>query len=263
MRFRALAWCVVVCLATAICAIGSDSSRAAQRKPASSLASKGAKKAAVAAGRDDFSEDQVDGIISASVDDLWAKTDYYWHRGDYPRIIALDRIIVELDPHFMEPYSVGGWLMESDGDNASAEAFYKLGVANNQDSSYMYYYLAAFYFNTLKNYAAAAKVSSEAVAKTDADINDWRMLAHAYEKNRQLNDALHTWKTIKQKWPDGAAVDLNLARVQRLVDAANASVSGSAGDAAPASAASGASAPSNGSSGKAPHPANDNPVISF
>jgi len=168
-----------------------------------------------------YSQDQVDGIMSACEDSLWDKTDYYWHHGDYPRIVAIDRLITEIDPRFMEPYSTGGWLIESMGDNANAEAYYKLGVSRNQDSSYLYYMLEAFYFNTLKDYSDAVKVGEIDITKPDADVNDWRMLAHSYEKNKQLDKALLTWKTIKAKYPTAVAVDLNLERVQKLVDSKN------------------------------------------
>ena len=158
------------------------------------------------------------------VDHIWAKADIYWHHGDYPRIIALDRLIAEIDPHFLEPYAVGGWLMESMGDNANAEKFYRLGVANNPDESYAYYNLAAFYMNTLKNYKATIATEEKGVHCKAATVNDWRMLAHAYEKNGQLDEALATWKQIKQLFPNANNVDHNLARVQSLIDNRKAGV---------------------------------------
>ncbi|MDR3710210.1 MAG: hypothetical protein P4L33_18090 [Capsulimonadaceae bacterium] len=243
MSIRLLALSAFVAVLAFVCMLGACSRTYAAPKPAKP----------VAPVAKEFSQDQVDGIVSALVDDLWAKADYYWHRGDYPRIIALDRIIVEADPQFMEPYSVGGWLMESDGDLKDAESFYKLGVARNQDSCYMYYNLAAFYFGTLKNYAAAVKVGEQEVRKSDADINDWRMLAHSYEKNHQLDQALATWRTIKTKWPNGTAVDVNLLRVERLVQAKSGAIQTDGGSAS-------ANAPAPKPSQPVP---GDNPVLSL
>ena len=197
MRVRILALAAFLAIGTC-CACGSAGATPAQKA---------------------YDADQVSGIVDEVVDGLWAKTDYYWHKGDYPRIIALDRIIVEADPSFMEPYAVGGWLMESDGDLADAESFYKLGCVRNPTSSYMFYNLSAFYMNTLKNYALAVKASESGVRQADAGINDWRMLAHAYEKNHQLEEALATWKTMKTRWPDGLAIDHNRDRVERLIEA--------------------------------------------
>jgi tetratricopeptide (TPR) repeat protein len=173
-----------------------------------------------------YDKDQVDGILDAVIDSLQDKTDVYWHHGDYPRIVSLDRVIVEIDPKFTEPYSTGGWLMESLGDLKDAEAFYQLGVERNKETSYLYYQLSAFYYNTLKDYKRSVKVSELGVKKSDADINDWRMLAHAYEKAGQLDKALETWKAIKSKYSNAEAVETNLDRVQRLLN--NKSASGTA-----------------------------------
>jgi tetratricopeptide (TPR) repeat protein len=166
---------------------------------------------------DGYDPNQVAGIVSGSVDELWNRTDYYWHRGDFPRIIALDRIIVEMDPGFMEPYSTGGWLMESAGDNTSAEKFYRLGAARNSDSSYMYYQLGMFYFNTTKNYKGALEAAQIGTTKSDAGINDWRLLAHSYEKNGMLPECINTWQYIIKTFPDSGAARRNLERVQGLV----------------------------------------------
>ena len=65
---------------------------------------------------------QANGIVSGVVDTLWNQTDRYWHGGDYPRIVALDRIITEADPQFLEAYSNGGWLMDSLGRTDDAQA---------------------------------------------------------------------------------------------------------------------------------------------
>jgi len=158
----------------------------------------------------------VDTVTSDTVDQLWAQTDVYWHQGDYPRIIALDKLIVQLDPHFMEPYSIGGWLMESMGNYADAEAFYRLGVANNPKDSYLYYQLAAFYFNTQKDYQSAANIMQVGVTMKGNDVNDWRMYAHALEKSKHIDDAIATWQAIIKRFPNAAAADINLARLQKI-----------------------------------------------
>ncbi|MCW3062678.1 MAG: hypothetical protein JWQ02_4499 [Capsulimonas sp.] len=159
------------------------------------------------------SQAQVDGIVSAIVDDLWAENDEHWHHGDYARIIALDRIIVGADPKFVECYATGAWLMESLGNLNDAEAFYQMGARNNPKDAYASYNLGTFYFHTLKDYKAAALVLRKGVLKKGADINDWKTLAHAYERAGDINSSVKTWKAIKAHWPDGLAVEHNLTRV--------------------------------------------------
>lgn len=156
----------------------------------------------------------VDAIFDGFVDDLWKQTDVYWHEGDYPRIIALDRIIVQADPHFAECYATGGWLMESLGRKSDAEAFYQQGVANNRDVSYTYYNLGCFYYNTLKDYAASAEVFRQDAKVADTQANDYKMLAHSYERLGRLKEALATWQAVKKRWPDAPAIEPNMNRVK-------------------------------------------------
>ena len=153
---------------------------------------------------------QVSGILNRVVDRLAAQRDVYWHQGDYPRIIALDRIITEANPHFIDAYETGGWLMDSLGNHKEAEAYYRQGVANNPRVEPPYFGLAFFYFQTLHNYPLAASLFREGARLPGGDINDWKMAAHAYTHAHDYNRALATWEYIKKRWPHGLAVDHNL-----------------------------------------------------
>ena len=149
---------------------------------------------------------QAAGIVSGVVDTLWNQTDDYWHHGDYPRIVALDRIITEADPQFLEAYSNGGWLMDSLGRTADAEAYYTLGTKNNPNAEYAYWNLGFFYFNTPHDYPAAAAAFKHAVEQPDADIRDWKMLAHSYEKSAQWDSAVETWRQASARYPQDPSV---------------------------------------------------------
>ena len=140
----------------------------------------GAMSLAGAAPKDTSSRAQVDGIVSAVVDRLWAQNDDYWHHGDYPRIIALDRIITQADPHFVDCYNTGAWLMWSSGRDADAQAFYALGVANNPRELAAYYDYGMFLLNHRKDYPAAIRVYRQDTLRANAGLLDWRMLAHSY-----------------------------------------------------------------------------------
>lgn len=158
---------------------------------------------------------QASGIVSGVVDHLWTQTDVYWHRGDYPRIVALDRIITQADPQFLEAYSTGGWLMDSLGRTQDAEAFYTLGTRCNPQAEYAYWNLGFFYFNTTHDYPAAARAFRHAVQQHGADLNDWKMLAHSYEKAGRWDDAVETWQQIRARFPHGMSVDHLLAEAQQ------------------------------------------------
>jgi tetratricopeptide (TPR) repeat protein len=172
--------------------------------------------AAPKAASSSYEQVQVDGICAIVSLDLWNHVDAYFHAGDFPRAIALDKIITSVEPNFEEAYATGGWLMESGGDLSDAEAYYKEGVTNNPKSSYMYYQLGFFYFNTKHDYPMALQTFKTDVKTPDAEANDWKMLAHSYEKNGQISQAVSVWKTIKERYPQAPAVDYNLSKDLKL-----------------------------------------------
>ena len=157
---------------------------------------------------------QADGIVSGVVDKLWTQTDVYWHHGDYARIIALDRIITQADPSFLEAYSTGGWLMDSLGRTQDAEAYYTLGTRNNPHAEYAYWNLGFFYFNTTHDYSAAARAFRSAVQQKGADLNEWKMLAHSYEKAGGWDDAVSTWQQARARYPRDPSIDRLLAEAE-------------------------------------------------
>lgn len=160
---------------------------------------------------------QIDGICSIVAGDLWNRTDYYFDAGDYPRAIALDRVIAVAEPQFMDSYVTGAWLMDSMGDRKDAEAFYRDCVINNPRRSYGYYNLGWFYYNSLKDYPKALATFQADVKTPDADVNDWKMLAHCYEKLGNYNQALVVWKQTAKLYPTGPAVQFNLAQAEQRV----------------------------------------------
>lgn len=152
-------------------------------------------------------ETQADGILAGVADKLWAQNDVYWHQGDYPRIIAQDRIIVQADPHFIECYTTGAWLMWSDGQDRDAEGFYKQCIGSNPGQSAAYFDYGFFLYSHLHRYADAQRVFARSAALPDAGVLDMRMLAHAYEKLGQYDNAVTVWRRIKARWPQGAPQD--------------------------------------------------------
>ena len=93
--------------------------------------------------------------------------------------------------------------MESMGNLDDAEAYYRQGVANNPDTSELYFHLGFFYFNTRHDYRQAANTFRQGTQRSDADINDWRMLAHSYEHAGEYTQAVATWRQMQARWPQG------------------------------------------------------------
>jgi tetratricopeptide (TPR) repeat protein len=164
---------------------------------------------------------QSDGIASRVVDDVWKKTDYYWHRGDYNRIIALDRICVSADPSFTEAYSVGAWLMWSMGDTAAADRFLADGVANSPQGPAFQFEFGWHLYNT-KRFADALPHLKAAVEGGDPDRTAYTLLAHCYRMLHRYDDSIAVWKTVILKFPTFAAAQPNLERVEALKRGASA-----------------------------------------
>ncbi len=78
----------------------------------------------------------IDGLdVSAySPQQLWAKSDEYFHDGEYLKSVNILRRVVELDPADIEAYSVAAWLIWSLGDEPAGRRWLEQGLAANPDS---------------------------------------------------------------------------------------------------------------------------------
>jgi cytochrome c-type biogenesis protein CcmH/NrfG len=82
-----------------------------------------------------------------------------------------------------------------------------------------------FYFNTVHKYDKAVAVLTKSVHYSDAGVNDWKLLAHAYTREGKLQDALATWKTIKKMYPKAQMVDHNMQEVETMIQKESATKS--------------------------------------
>jgi tetratricopeptide (TPR) repeat protein len=167
---------------------------------------------------------QVDGITGRVTDLIWNQTDAYWHDGDYDRIIDLARVVVEIEPNFVEAWGVAAWLLWSRGDTPGADAFLAEGARRNPDRYELHYELGWHLFNT-KRFAQALPHLQTATRFSDADQRAWKNLAHTYERLDRWDDALAAWRTVVSRFPNDTSGPVNLRRVE-------ARVSGTAGSTA-------------------------------
>lgn len=160
---------------------------------------------------------QADGITSRVVDKMWEETDHYWHEGDYNRIIGLVRLIVEIDPSFVEAYSSAAWLMWSQGDTNAADVFLKYGVANapQAQKGEINYEFGWHLFNT-KRYAEALPFLKKATDANVPLVTAYTTLGHCYRNLKRYDEAVTTWETVVKKFPNFGAGQVNLAKVKAL-----------------------------------------------
>lgn len=162
---------------------------------------------------------QINGMTSGVVDELWDITDFYWHKGDYQRIIAILRVCVEADPTFTDAYSNGAWLIWSLGDTKAADDFLQHGIANaptKTAKSELYFDLGWHVYNT-KRYKEALPYLQNAVKAGTNNRVAYTTLAHTYRHLKRYNEALQVWNTVEKKYPDFAAAKSNKARIQALI----------------------------------------------
>src|SRR5262249_25444574 len=136
---------------------------------------------------------QAQGIVDAVVDRLWTSSDVYWHNGRYEDRIGLDCVIVELDPHFIEPYGTAATLLFSNGRTAEAESILRRGTQANPESWEAWNELGQFLYDRGR-YAEAAAALEKAASKPNCWPKVLHSLAHAYQKAGDLKKSLAAWE---------------------------------------------------------------------
>ena len=156
---------------------------------------------------------QVDAILDNVVDRLWDRADWYWHEGRYEERVAVDRLIIRMEPHFIEPYGTAGWLLESLGRNQEALALYRQAVAAAPGRWETHQDLGMYYYQH-KEYATAAVEFQRGTQQPGAPAYVWKMLAHAYERSGALEQAVSAWEAAARVAPNDPAIAVNLNRVR-------------------------------------------------
>jgi tetratricopeptide (TPR) repeat protein len=156
---------------------------------------------------------QVDAIVDNVVDRLWDRADWYWHEGRYEERVAVDRLIIRMDPHFIEPYGTAGWLLESLGRDQEALALYRQAVAAVPGRWETHQDLGMYYYQH-KDYASAIMEFQQATQQPGAPEYTLKMLAHAYERSGALDQAVSVWEAAARVAPNDPAIAVNLSRIR-------------------------------------------------
>ncbi|MBV9849670.1 MAG: hypothetical protein JO250_08270 [Armatimonadetes bacterium] len=160
---------------------------------------------------------------------LWVRCDEFFHTGDYDAITPLIRIITWLDPHQVDVYETGSWHMDynfTDVDQRSDRRYIPLsialmeeGIKNNDNVPDVYSDLAfTHYFRKIGDFPKAAdwyvkgqKVQDDIRAESAKNPGDpdaqqqakeaaqsvttlSHMLAHTYEAEGRIEDAMREWQ---------------------------------------------------------------------
>jgi tetratricopeptide (TPR) repeat protein len=167
------------------------------------------------------------GFREAAAGLLWVRCDEFFHSGDYDAILPLVRVITILDPKADNVYITGAWHMSYNFTDSSersdrryinpSEHLLWEGVHNNMEIPDIKFELGWQNYDKIKDYVAAEQAFKLALAtkptpKGDdwpygAPLKVWHILAHTYEKQGRIPEALAAWQ---------AAIDRSKADMAKL-----------------------------------------------
>lgn len=134
---------------------------------------------------------QLQEVFGMVRDNLWKINDRFWHHGEYERCIEMMRLITQIDPHDIEAYDGGAWLMQNQFRDDEAEAFLREGLDNNPDRYDLYLALGLYLYMHERHDEAIPLL--EGAVTFDVPFFAWHQLAHAYELAGQPGQALNIW----------------------------------------------------------------------
>ena len=148
------------------------------------------------------------GFKGLAADLLWLQVEDLFHSGQSFKMLPLFKSVTFLQPKFITPWAVGGWHLAYNisvmvKDKPKEEAawiqagvdFLKEGITYNPERYDLYFELGWTFFHKVKNYAEAAKYLELACKFPGPDYLP-NVLAHAYEKNGQVDRAIKIWEEI-------------------------------------------------------------------
>jgi tetratricopeptide (TPR) repeat protein len=138
-------------------------------------------------------QDVADAVLGDALNQLFEQADEHFHEGEYNHIINLYAIIVQGDPHNLEAWANGAYLLWSTERGQEAIAYLKAGITANPNTYYMYDELGTHYLINLRDPKSALPYCEQAV-KFPAPFTTWHNLAFCYEKTGQWNKAVTAWE---------------------------------------------------------------------
>ncbi|HOJ22846.1 MAG TPA: tetratricopeptide repeat protein [Armatimonadota bacterium] len=153
-------------------------------------------------------------VLDQVVDGLWERSDHFFHHGDYETTTRINRLVVRMDPHFVEGLNTLAWLLRQ-GLNRPQEALalHHRAIRDNPERWEAFFDLGMFHFDR-KDYPLAAHYFRRSV-ELEAPAAKQHMLAHTYEKMGRTADALRAWRAIVEKFPDDQPARRNLERLEK------------------------------------------------
>ena len=137
-------------------------------------------------------------VLDQVVEGLWERSDRFFHHGDYETTTRINRLVVRMDPHFVEGLNTLAWLLRQ-GLNRPQEALalHHRAIQDNPERWDAFFDLGLFYFDT-KNYPLAVHYFRRSVELAPL----YKQLLGMPEKAAAMRFA---WRAIVEKSGDEPA----------------------------------------------------------
>jgi len=156
---------------------------------------------------------------------LWVRADGFFDDGNYDAVLPIIRLCTLLDPKEVDIYATGMWHIaynftddEQRSDRryvASALALGKEGAAQNNNTYELFFETGWIWYHKIDDdYPQAVKWFKEAAARDDIIPARRHLLAHAYEKNDQIKEALDLYDQLLKEAETNYAKDKSFYNLQ-------------------------------------------------
>lgn len=173
--------------------------------------------AEVASASTQASKQRLDAIWDAVDDRVAHQIDVWFDDGDYPKSIHMLDFEATYSPHDYDVVTNLGWMQENIEEWDAALNTYKTYWKNNPNDRDRALPEAQYLFGR-KRYAEIPSLV-EPVLNLKPHPNNYRILAHSYEKLKKLQDARRVWNLLIAIDPKDDTAKKNLSRVEKKIQA--------------------------------------------
>jgi len=159
--------------------------------------------------------DAIWGVVSSRITH---QSDVWFDSGDFSVCVNILRFMAQANPGDFNDATNLGWMLENTDQVDQAVAEYARYQRENPHTGKGPFPLAYFYFY----HKAFAKVPPllEPTLPLNPESNNYRLLAHAYDRLGMLNDSVRVWQALIARHPEDLPAKKNLAQVQSKLGAA-------------------------------------------
>ena len=170
----------------------------------------------VASATPQASKQRLDEIWEAVDNRISQQIDIWFDDGDYPKSIHMLVFEAEYSPHNYDVITNLGWMQENVEEWDAALATYQQYRRNNPQDRDRALAEANYLFRRKKYDTIPALL--EPLLKEKPHPNNFRILAHTYERQKKFADAKRVWMALVALDPQDKTAALNLKRVEKKLN---------------------------------------------